>query len=169
MKTTGYTATLIGLITTVICVLVSFTIILPFLTLLPTVITLEFISGLIFGEGNYPNKFKLILSLEIIFFLVLCVWYFKKLVSQVREKKKFETKKVIIFFVVIQFIVHPIGFYILLLSTPEMDPTDSMIGFYICETFPYTGCFFIFLGIVIDLIRNRETKKAMSTNTGRLS
>ncbi|WP_300355877.1 hypothetical protein [Fluviicola sp.] len=169
MKTARYTATLIGLITTVICGLVSFTVLLPFLTLLPTAVPLEFISGLIFGESNYPNKFKLILSLELTLLLVLCAWYFKKLIKQRQEKKKLETKSLIIFFIILQFVVHPIGFYIWLLNTPEMDPSDSMIGFYISETFPYSGCFFIFLGIVIDLIRNREIKETGSANAGRLS
>ena len=169
MKTSKYTASLIGLITAVICFLSLYTFILPVLFLLPTALPFEYISGWIVGANNYPNKFIAIISMESVLLLISCVWYFKKLIGDKRKQVKFSRKKLILFFVVLQFIVHPIGFYIWLLNNTAMDINDSMIMFYIVETVSYSGCFFIVLGVIIDLIRNKNMKKAGSTNAVRLS
>lgn len=168
MKTSKFTATFIGLITAVICLGLSFTIALPIVFLLPTALPLEYISGWIVGESNYPAKLITILSIESAFLLVACGWYFKKLISDKKQLVKFSGKRLILFFVVLQFIVHPMGFYCWLIQGGG-DPDDGMIIFYIVETVSYSGSFFIVLGILIDLLRNRNMKKAGSTDAVRLS
>lgn len=160
-----YKATIIGFITTAICFLIYATAsAIPVFLILPLLFNIGFIpfdylGRRIFGETNHFMIESTVLLGQSILLVILLVIYFRKLVRVERQQEKFNVNRLIVFFVFLQFIVHPIFFCSWLLFKYEGDYNDPMILFYSIETFPVSGCFFTVLGISIDLIRNRILKK----------
>lgn len=164
MENSKLRATIIGIITVAICFFVyAVAFIIPVFLILPLMFNASFlpfyyIGSWMFGETNYFMVESTVLVGEFIFLVILCVMYFKKLIRAEKQREKFNTARLIVFFVFLQFMVHPIGFYCWLI-TYNGDHADSMILFYSLETFPYSGSIFIVFGLLIDLLRYRISKK----------
>lgn len=160
-----YKATIVGLITTAICFLIyAVAFIVPVFLIFPILFNISFIpfnylGGWIFGETNHFMIESTVLVGESIFLVILCAIYFRKLVRAERQRDKFNVARLIVFFVFLQFMVHPIFFFSWLLFKYGGDHNDPMVLFYSIETFPVSGCIFMVFGILIDLIRNRMLKK----------
>lgn len=156
-----YKATIVGLITTAICLIIyALAFVIPVFLIFPLLFNASFIpfnylGGWIFGETNYFSIESTVLVGESVFLLVLCVIYFRKLIRAEKQQEKFNVTRLIVFFVFLQFMVHPIVFFSWLLFTYGGDYTDPMVLFYSIESFPVSGCAFLVFGMLIDLIRNR--------------
>lgn len=161
-----YKATIIGLIITAICfVIYEAAFIIPVFFIFPLLfnassIPFDYLGSWIFGKTNYFMIESTVLVGESIFLVILCAIYFRKLVVAARKQEKFNSTRLIVFFVFLQFMVHPIFFFSWLLFKYGGDYTDPMVLFYSIETFPLSGCTFLLMGIVIDLTRNRMLQKA---------
>lgn len=164
MKTEKYRATILGLITTAICgVIYAGALSIPGLLIFPLIIVFSsipfyYLGGWIFGENNYQLIALTVLFFELILLFILSFQYFKKLIRDERNKMAFNRTRLMVFFVFLQFIIHPIGFYGWLIIN-EVDQSDSMILFYIIETLPFSGVAFTLLGVIIDIVRNRIAHK----------
>jgi hypothetical protein len=165
MEIDKYKASIIGSITTAICLVIywlAFTtpvfLFFPFLFNI-SFLPFYFLGEWIFGGTNYFMTEITVLVCEFILLLVLCGIYFRKLIRAEKRKEKFNSVRLIVFFVFLQFLVHPIGFFSWLLSDYTGDKTDEMIFLYCLATFPYSGCVFIIFGIGIDLFRNHLRRK----------
>lgn len=165
MKVDKYKASIIGLITTAICLVIStiaFTI--PVFLIFPFLFNISslpfcFLGEWIFGKTNYFMIESTVLVCELLLFFILCVIYFRKLIQAKRRGEKFSTNRLIVFFVFLQFTVHPIVFFYWLIVAYRGEHEDPMTFLYCIETIPYSACSFIIFGIVIDLVRFRISKK----------
>lgn len=165
MEIDKYKATLIGLVTTAICLLIhamDFAVVPVFLIFILlfniSILPLNYFGEWVFGRTNYFMIESTVLVGEFILLVILCVIYFRKLIRSERQREKFNTTWLVVFFVFLQFIVHPIGLYSWLI-TYNGDHGDPMTSLYGMETFPYSGCSFIVFGIVIDVVRSKMVKK----------
>lgn len=164
-KTDPYRATFIGMITVVICLfiyMVAF--VAPVFLIFPIMFNLSFLpfnylGEWVFGKNNYFMIESTVLVCELLLFFILCVIYFRKLIQAERRGEKFSTNRLIVFFVFLQFTVHPIVFFYWLIVAYRGEHEDPMTFLYCIETFPYSASSFIIFGIVIDLVRFRISKK----------
>lgn len=166
MRTSKYKATIIGLITVMIWLLIAGLYFLvpgilciPLLTLI-TAIPFEFLSSAIFGANNYPLQSIGALSCEILLLVVLCIWYFRKMVLNERKGEEFDSKELIVFFTFLHFVLFPIGYYTGILTSYSSLPEDPFFMlFSMIKLIPYIVFSFVPIGLSVDLIRRRIHKR----------
>lgn len=132
---------------------------LPLLTLI-TVVPLEYLSSAIFGNNNYPLESIGVLIGEILILVVLYIWYLRKMIRAQRQGIEFKVKELIVFFTFLQFVLHPVGWYICILMEYISLPEDSVFLLSnLAESMPYTVLLCIPIGMIIDLIQYRISIK----------
>ena len=153
-----YKATIIGSIITVICFLSTWTFVVPFLTILPVGLPLELLFSGIFSDANYSATSTSVLLTLIGLFILTGLWYYKKIETDKKEKYEFNTIRLIIFFTIQLFIIHPLVFYLWATMNSE-NAGDGQFMFGIIETFPISSFSFVIIGIFIDIFKNKELIK----------
>jgi hypothetical protein len=156
-----YTASIIGSLFMVIFFISTFTIVIPILTTLVLPVILEFIFSLIIHPSEYEFiEIGVLICLSIIF--ILTSYSLFRFISRNKEPIKNELFK---YFTIQVFIIPSIFFYVDALH--DLDRVnDGQYFFVIFELFPLSSFSFLFLGIIIDLVRNITTKQ--NIKRGRL-
>jgi len=124
--------------------------ILSFGSVLPSVLLIETPLNHLFGNNNIYYEILGTIIIEVILLFLLSYRYFKQIIRTKRENKPFNFGKLVIFFFLLQFLVHPIGFNVWALENVNQS-NDSMFYFYAMETVKYSGLAFVPIGISVDL------------------
>ncbi len=148
-------------------VTVSFAVVLTWIFVAPisllVAFTLEGLCSVIVGEHNHFHVATLSLIVHVILLIIACFWYYKILMKDKREKKEFNQRRLLVFYAILQFIVHPIGCYIWLFFNgglySDMPPVEEAVR-EVCRTIHFSGVFFVFLGLGIDLVWNKKVKES---------
>ncbi len=153
-----YSATLIGLLFTVICFLATRTFIIPIVTIMPAATLLESLFENIFGTNPFDAIGQSILITLTILFLLTTWLYYILLLRQLKKNKTVNTWLFIAYLVVQLFIIHPLGFY-LYMSTNWSMANDGQLMFGVIETFPISSLAFVVLGLLTTIIANHKLKQ----------
>jgi hypothetical protein len=147
-----YTASIIGSLFTAIVFISTITLVIPILTLiLPGL--LEIIVSSIIGDSKYNTIGISVLICLVIIFIITTYAMFK-VIFRKKELLKNELFKYFTFQV---FIIPSIFFY--METSRDWDrASDGQFFFGIIEVFPLSSLSFIFIGVLIDIIRNRKNK-----------
>lgn len=141
------TVSIIGLLFTFVCLISTFTFIIPILTLVFPGI-LEMIFSLIFGDSSF-QKIGISVIITLLCVFLLSTYFFLQRINKRPEKLKIET---IYYFVCQIFLLPPICFYFSASRNWE-SAGDGQFFFGIFEVFPKSCLSFLVLGIIIDLYR----------------
>ncbi|MDC3388898.1 hypothetical protein OAX11_05255 [Flavobacteriaceae bacterium] len=146
-----YKATIIGSITTLLSFVSTWTYAIPILTIIPLGLSLE---NLFSGENYQNTSIKVFISL-IILFILIGFWFYKKLVSDRKESNGLNISRMMLFFLVQFFIIHPLVFY-LWASLNSEHSGDGQFIFGIVKTFPISSFSFVIFGLIIDSLMNKK-------------
>lgn len=150
-----YSGTTVAIIFSLVSFLLTFTFIIPMISIIPVGAFVEFISR-IFSSGHKAGQITIVLLLLLtVAFLLLTIWYIKK---KLTEHKKISNEKIVVLMMIFYFIVHPLGFYIYWGVNMNFRP-DGQIIFLAFDTFPYSSLLFFPFGLLIDWTRNTVAKE----------
>jgi len=139
----------IGAVFSIISFLLTFTFIIPILSVLPGCLV-ELIASKLVNNTPYSNVGKLTILIFVVIlltFIVAIIFATKILAEKKLKLRKFE---VILAMFIFYFIIHPLGFYIywgIFLHFVR----DGQLIFSAVTSFPYSSLAFILLGFLIDL------------------
>lgn len=150
-----YTASIIGLLFTAMVFISTFTIVIPILTLiLPGI--LEIIVSSIIGDAKNESIGISVLICLIVIFIITTYSMFKVILSE----KGLLKNELFKYFTLQVFIIPSIFFYVEA-SRDWVSASDGQFFFGIIDVFPLSSFSFIFIGVFIDILRNRKNKKAI--------
>lgn len=141
----------IGTTFTIISLLLTFTFIVPILSILPGVLIENLAKGFVNNEP-YSNVGKMTIQiLWIIFFfslLVLLYSVYLKLINM----EQISTNFIVLVMIIMYFIIHPLGFYIYWALKLNYRG-DGQLIFAAVRSFPYSSFGFILIGILLDFTK----------------
>ncbi len=147
--TKEFNATKIGAIFTLVSFFSTFTFIVPMFFIIPVALMFENIIG--------PAPYSKIGTTAIIFLSIVttlaCLILFVSTFRLRRSGQDLTSGALIFFFVVITFIIHPLGFF-LYVSTNWRMANDGQFIFAIFQPFAFTSFAYFIIGVTTDLIRN---------------
>lgn len=155
--TKKYKATIIGSIITLFCLATTWTLTVPILTLIPIGLPLE----RLFSGGDYSKTAFGVLFYLIALFVLTGLWLYRKIKIDFQANRELNTGRLILFFIIQFFIIHPLVFYIWAISN-SADSSDGQFIFGVVETFPISSFAFVILGLVIDGITFKKAVKNIS-------
>jgi DMSO/TMAO reductase YedYZ heme-binding membrane subunit len=146
---------IIGAIFTLGSLLLTATFIVPIISVLPGML-FEKIAESCINNDPYSNVGKLtILLLTVTFFLtlILCLLSIK---NKTGRNEEISNGRIIAIFSLIYFIVHSLGFYIYWGVSLDFR-SDGQLIFGAVISYPISSFVFIFIGLLIDLVKNRNS------------
>ncbi len=158
-------ATIIGLIVSVASFLATYTFIIPFITIIPLGATLENIFSSIFPNDEYSKiGYSVIITLAVLGVL-LTIFFFRFFIRKLKRHELISSGSFILFAGLLQFIIHPLGFYIHAAGDWSR-AGDGQFMFGIVDTFPVSSLFFVLFGLGLDVLRNSYKQKPADSITG---
>lgn len=147
-----YNGTILGALFSALNLLLSLSFIVPILSVLPGAFLEKLVATFVSNEP-YSNIGKTCLFL-LLLILVGSVAIFGRHVRKISRKGTIRPSIILVFFFFEFLIVHPLGFYI---YWSNMDfRGDGQLIFSVMNTFPYSSCSFLFLGIIIDVCKQKN-------------
>lgn len=143
---------IVGTIFTVCSFLLTFTFVVPIISVLPGVF-FETISKAIVSNDPYSNVGKLtilLLTVLLLLAIILTIVYTRKRTPANETLSKGRLTLIMFAF---YFIVHPLGFYIYWGLNLNFR-SDGQLIFAAVDSFPISSFAFVLLGLLIDWIRN---------------
>ncbi|MFT4523726.1 MAG: uncharacterized membrane protein YozB (DUF420 family) [Bacteroidia bacterium] len=156
--TIKYIATIIGSTITVVCFATTWTFIVPILTIFPIGLQLELLFSEIFPDANYSTTSSRVLVTLFGLSILTGIWFYKRINKDKIEKRKFNTIRLIFFFIIQIFIIHPLIFYTWATMNAG-NAGDGQFTFGIIETFPISSLSFGIIGIFVDRYKNKEQEE----------
>jgi len=157
----------IGIIFTIVSLLLTLTLIVPIVSILPGVF-FEKISKALINNYPYSNVGKLtILLLTIVFVLISisCLIFIKKTVAKTNQ---FSQRRIIALMSIMYFTVHSLSFYIYWGFWLDFR-SDGQLIFGAVKSFPVSSFAFVFIGLLIDVVKNKAINNVnMATYGNRL-
>jgi hypothetical protein len=152
MKINRFRATLIGLAFTIISILLSFTFVIPIISVIPGVV-FELISIVMVDNNPYSNVGKLTVSiLWFVFILTISMVLFF-----VYKKSKFgiviSNHFIFQTMMTMYFVVHSLGFYLYWANKLNYR-SDGQLIFAAVDSFPISSLAFLPIGLAIDFTKN---------------
>jgi uncharacterized circularly permuted ATP-grasp superfamily protein len=154
-----YKATFIGLLFTVIGIFSYYTFIIPLLIMMPIIIPLELLLEEVFPKSNYSTIGQGIVATLIILLIFISTIFMRKFIQQINFLKIFKVSSIISYMIFLQFIVHPLVFYIHL-SGDWSRASDGQFFMAVDETFQLSSLMFLLIGIFLDYIKFSKLKYA---------
>lgn len=158
-KTSKNNGLIVGAIFTVCSFLLTFTFVVPVISVLPGVF-LEATAKKIISNNPYSNVGKLTTLLLTIVFLVEIVLILLYTHKKASEKQTVSKGKIMLFMFAFYFIVHPLGFYVywgLFLNFRG----DGQVIFAAVVSFPISSLLFVLFGLLIDCTYKTFDNKAL--------
>lgn len=123
------------------------------ISIFPLALPLESIGKLIFDNFIWT-------SLLVLFGLSLCFYistktFFKKTIKDRNENNPANVLRIWMFILLQTIIIHPFALYFLVFITAT-DSTENYYFFYMIYTFPFSSCILVIIGIMIDVIKNKN-------------
>ena len=142
-----FNGTIIGLIFTIISLLLTFTYIIPIITIIPATLIENIMTHFISNEP-YSNIGKAtIITLFLIFLISLIIIRFK-----VKRKIDLPNLYVVAIMIIEFFIVHSLGFYLYWANTLNYS-SDGQLLLAAVDSFPKSSLSFVFIGVFIDIVK----------------
>ena len=147
-----YKATFIGLCFTISGMLLYYTFIIPLLIMMPLALPLEMVLQAVNpGSGYYFVGHGVIITLTVLFVIISAI-FFRKFLQQIKFLEGYKTLPIIAYMILLQFIVHPLVFYIHL-SKDWSSASDGQFFMSLNETFQLSSLTFLFIGILLDYLK----------------
>lgn len=155
MITEQYGGTKIGLIFTIINLLTTWTYVVPLITISPLILYLENSFRDFNNNESYYIIGPYILKMLWIIFITISAIFFSYVFVRIKYRKSISKVIFILFLILQAFIIHPLFFYI---DTSQnwSRASDGQFIMGVTETFPISSFSFVFLGFILDLIRNHQ-------------
>ena len=158
---------IIGAIFTIGSLLLTATFVVPIISVLPGML-FETIAENCINNDPYSNVGKLtILLLTITFILALFVCLFS-IKRKTNKGENISNRRIIAILSLMYFIVHSLGFYIYW-GVSLGFRSDGQLIFGAVISYPISSFVFIFIGLLIDLIKNRNLKKVVYVDKSTLN
>ncbi|MGZ4048847.1 MAG: hypothetical protein ACXVPU_08350 [Bacteroidia bacterium] len=156
----NYKGLIIGSIFTASSLLLTFTFIVPIITVSLAGVFFETIAKNLVDNDPYSNVGKMTIWLLAGVLLVVSV-ISVLIIREIKQKNGFVSNgKIVLTMFLFYFLVHPLGFYIY--WGIELNfRSDGQLMFATMDSFPGSSMSFIFFGLIIDLVKNTATKKEM--------
>jgi len=140
----------IGALFTLASLLLTITLIVPIITMIPATY-IEYLSSILVNDDSNNKVGHMtigILSILFIINIVIALVYVRK-----QSKKNMLSKMDIIYIMIISwFIVHPLAFYIYW-GVKLGFRGDGQLIFGVFYTFPFSSFWFVIMGVLIDIVR----------------
>lgn len=149
MNNNKYSATWIGLLFTIACLIGAMTDIAAFITILPLSYLLESFFHLFFSDYSKIGT-SVIIALLIILIGISSL-SFLRIYHQIRDYNSYKTSEIVLYMSLLLFVIHPLIFYINL-SNDWSRASDGQFIFSINETFHISSWAFVIIGALIDYI-----------------
>ena len=158
---TQYLATKIGSIIGAICLVTTWTMVVPMLTIFPIGVPLELVFGKIFEGSSYAaTSASVAISLFVLSVLVLLLF----LQRIAKGEHAGGTFGLLIFFGLQLFLLHPLVFYIWA-TIHASSAGDGQFIMGIIATFPVSSVCFSLLGLTFDLLKHHITRQHQPANS----
>jgi len=141
-----HNGTVIGAIFTGVCLLATFTFVVPILSVIPGVLV-ESLMKTFVDNNPYSNVGKATIISLILILVVSVVLILRK-----SRKEEFSNKKIIAIMCFEYFIIHSLGFYIYWATSLNFR-SDGQLIFGAVRSFPASSFGFVILGVLIDQIK----------------
>ncbi|MCC6372172.1 MAG: hypothetical protein IT236_14305 [Bacteroidia bacterium] len=125
--------------------------------MLPVSLTLELIFKGVYPDQDYAIIGRGIIISLIILLVTISIAFLLKFNQQLREFKNYKPTQVLIYMILLQFVVHPLVFYINL-SSNWSKAEDGQFILSINETFQMSSFAFLILGLLIDGLKLIQLK-----------
>lgn len=146
--TKKYNAFIIGVVFTIVSLLLVFTP-LPIFSVIPLGF-LENAVSYFFEDDSHKD-----VSLSSFILTILMYALFIAFVVRMRKDSKFDSNNVVGLMILNYFLVHPLGFYIYYSTLGFRGDGQLLFGIY--ETFAFSSFSFLFLGVLIQIIKKKNT------------
>lgn len=145
-----YSGTIIGGIFTLVVFFATFTIVIPVITLILPAF-LESILSLFIQNVDYKP-----IGIGVIIILLLGFIFATLIMLRAIFLKGNNTKKTLWIYFAIQFFIIPVIVFYLKISSDWNKASDGQFFFGIYEVFPISSLAFITIGVLVDVMRNRN-------------
>lgn len=153
-------ATKIGSIFGIISFFLTFTIVIPMFSILPAVI-LEYVAELFLGD-SWMLKGMSISIVLFLFLIAISLYFFRKFVIHYKTNRNDWRDNLIIYFILLSLIIHPLFFYLSFAPTWN-GLRDGQVIMQTFKTFPISSLSLIAVGMIIDFLL-AKTKNITKTN-----
>jgi hypothetical protein len=147
----NYNGTVIGAIFTVASILLTFTFIVPIISVIPAAYIESLVASIVDNEP-YSNVGKATLNtflgLLIVFVLIVLIKSRRNRMSNVN---------IILIMIIAYFIVHSLGFY-MYWGVSLNYRSDGQLIFAAVDSFPLSSFGFVFIGFLIDIVKKPMVK-----------
>ena len=152
-KNTGLT---IGSIFTGASLLLTATYNVPIISVLPGIL-FENISENLVNNSPYSNVGRTTIVLLSTLFLLAMSFSLLWVKHETAKKGEISAGQVIAIMFILYFIIHPLGFYIYWAVALNFK-SDGQLMLGATRSYPFSGLTFIFIGLAIDLVKNKYLK-----------
>jgi phosphatidylglycerophosphate synthase len=142
-----YKATIIGSIFSATSFILTFTYIIPILSVSVLGALVESMMSLFINDDPYSNIGKATIAFLVVFLALIIT----RMLLESR-KNKLSNSIIILFMIVTYLIIHPLGFYIYWAISMNFK-SDGQLIFGAVSSFPFSSLSFIALGLLIDLVK----------------
>ncbi len=142
-----YKATIIGSIFSATSFILTFTYIIPILSVSVLGALIESMMSLFINDDPYSNIGKATIAFLVVFLALIIT----RMLLESR-KNKLSNSIIILFMIVTYLIIHPLGFYIYWAISMNFK-SDGQLIFGAVSSFPFSSLSFIALGLLIDLVK----------------
>ena len=143
---------IIGALFTVGSLLLTATFVVPIISVLPGML-FETIAENCINNEPYSNVGKLTILLLTITFLLTLVLCLISIKSKTRKGEEISKGRIIAILSLMYFLVHSLGFYIYWGAFLDFR-SDGQLIFSAIISYPISSFMFVFLGLLIDLVKN---------------
>src|SRR5690554_228393 len=147
-----YNGTIIGAIFTVASIFLTFTFVIPIISIIPAAYIESLVASVVDNEP-YSNVGKATLNT----FLGLLIIFITVVLIKSR-KTRFSNIHVILTMIIAYFIVHSLGFYIYW-GVSLNYRSDGQLIFAAVDSFPFSSFGFVFIGFLIDIVKKPLVKR----------
>ena len=144
-----YKATIIGGMFTIGSLILSFTYVVPIISLLPASY-LELFVSIIVNNEPYSIVGVTALVLNILILIIFVVIVFMK-----SRKTSFDTSEVVKLMIIGYFIFHSLGFFIYWGTSLDFR-SDGQLIFLAIKSFPISSFSLVLFGVLIDIVINKQ-------------
>lgn len=148
-----FNATKIGIIVTVCSLISTLTFIIPLIAIMPLSNFLEYIFKSHYGNVEYSVIGECVLLTLTLIFATITFFYFLYVYLTSKQHKKISSITLTFLFIILFFVVHPLGHFIDTSSNWSM-VKDGQFIMGVINNYPISSFSFVVFGLLTDLIQN---------------
>ena len=156
----NYNGLLIGTIFTIVSLLLTMTFIVPMISVLPGIF-FETLSSALISNDPYSNVGKLTILLLSITLVLTLVLFFINIKRTTAKNGTVSKGRIVLLMTICYFIAHSLFFYIYW-GLELGFRNDGQLIFGAVKSFPISSFTFIFIGLLIDIVKNSSANGSLA-------